>query len=249
MRQITFTVIIACYNAEQHIEQALLSVIHQKDESVELIVVDGKSSDGTMNIVNRYKDDINVIISEPDQGVYDAWNKAIARSHGQWIMFLGADDYYKNGIFNIYSQFMEENSVEDIDLISAKCQLINDSGKVLRVFGAPYKWTEFRNKNRLSHGSALHNRHLFKEVGLFSMNYKISADYELLLRKKMRTLFLDKVVIAMRAGGMSYSAKGLTQTFMVKRFRHSSYLIFDIYYLIKGLTGFYLRKLYWYFAK
>lgn len=249
MQKKLFTVVIATYNAGKTIERAILSVISQKTEHVELIIADGASKDDTMSIVNKYRDKIDVIISEPDHGVYDAWNKAIAKSSGQWIMFLGADDYYVKGIFEKYEQFINARDVSNVDIISAKCQLINEQGAPLRVFGAPYKWEEFRNKNRLSHGSTLHHHQLFNEVGLFSMDYKISADYELLLRKQLNALFMDEVVIYMQAGGMSYSAKGLIQTFQVKRHRRSSNLFLDIYYLCKGMTGFYLRKILWSISK
>ncbi len=249
MKQKLFSVVIATYNAGKTMERALHSVIKQKGNNVELIVVDGASQDNTMTIVNKYKQEIDYVISEPDRGVYDAWNKAIAQSHGQWVMFLGADDYYVDGIFEEYKGFLNDHDVTGIDLISARCQLINADETPLRIFGAPYKWEEFRNKNRLSHGSALHNRRLFDEVGLFSLDYKISADYELLLRKKLKTLFMDEVVMFMQDGGMSYSANGLIQTYQVKRYRHSSNIVFDLYYLCKGLTGFYLRKIYWSIVK
>lgn len=244
-----FTVVIATYNAARTVERALQSVVRQKTDDVQLIIVDGASKDDTMDIVNRYSDDIDVIISEPDKGVYDAWNKALRRADGEWIMFLGADDYYVDGVFRQYRDFLRDNSTLGVDLISAKCCLINHQGAELRVFGAPYRWEEFRNKNRLSHGSALHNRKLFSEVGCFDLNYRISADYELLLRKPLKTLFMDAVVIYMEEGGMSYSAAGLFQTFRVKRHRHSSNIILDLYYLVKGLTGFYLRKAIWRITK
>lgn len=243
------TVITATYNAGATLERCIQSVLCQKTSDIEYLVVDGASTDNTLEIIDKYREGIDIVISEPDKGVYDAWNKALALCHGKWIMFLGADDYYVDNIFSMYKQFLATKETENIDLVSAKCQLINANEVPLRVFGAPYKWQEFRNKNRLSHGSALHNRKLFDEVGKFDIRYNISADYELLLRKKLNALFMDEVVIYMQDGGMSYSADGLIQTFMVKHARHSSDLPHDIYYLIKGLTGFYLRKIFWSITK
>lgn len=247
--KILFTVVIATYNAGKTIERCLQSVVRQKTDDVQLIVVDGASKDDTMDVVRRYADRLDVIVSEPDCGVYDAWNKALTHATGQWIMFLGADDYYVDDVFSSYRQFLQDNDTDGVDLITAKCRLINKDEVVLREFGAPYCWDEFRNKNRLSHGSALHNRRLFEEVGCFDLRFGISADYELLLRKRLKTLFMDKTVIYMQEGGMSYSAAGLLQTFRVKRYRKSSNIVCDVYYLVKGLAGFWLRKALWYVTK
>lgn len=244
-----FTVIIATYNAGKTIERCLQSVVNQKADDVQLIVVDGASKDDTMNIVQRYANQLDVVISETDRGVYDAWNKALDYAEGKWIMFLGADDYYVNDVFASYREFLQSNDTDGIDLISARCCLINKDEVVLREFGAPYRWEEFRNKNRLSHGSALHSHKLFEEVGHFDIRFGISADYELLLRKQLNTLFMDKIVIYMQEGGMSYSSAGLIQTFRVKRYRKCSNIVFDTYYLIKGLAGFWLRKSLWYITK
>lgn len=244
-----FSVIIATYNAGKTIERCLQSVVRQKADDVQLIVVDGASKDDTMAVVQRYAEHLDIVVSEPDRGVYDAWNKALTYAEGQWIMFLGADDYYVADVFDSYRQFLQNNATDEVDLISAKCRLINKDEVVLREFGAPYRWDEFRNKNRLSHGSALHNRRLFDEVGCFDLRFGISADYELLLRKPLKTLFMDKTVIYMQEGGMSYSSAGLFQTFRVKRYRKSSNIVCDVYYLVKGLTGFWLRKSLWYITK
>lgn len=249
MENKVFSVVIATYNCGATIERAIKSVLIQKTDDVELIVVDGASKDNTLDVLNRYKNDIDFFVSEPDKGVYDAWNKALTKVRGEWIMFLGGDDYYSQGIFEKYKAFLASNYVSNVDIVSARCQLVNSHGAKLRVFGAPYLWEEFRNKNRLSHASVLHNNALFKELGNFNLQFNISADYEFLLRRKLNSLFMDEVVVYMQDGGMSYSSAGLIQTFKVKQYRKSSTLFWNVYYLIKGFTGFHLRRLIWSFNK
>lgn len=246
---IEFSVVIATYNAVKTLNRCLRSVVNQKTGNVEIIVIDGNSKDGTVDIIKQYSSALDYWTSETDHGVYDAWNKALGHCHGEWIMFLGADDYYVDGIFNKYHDFLAGRDITDIDIVSAKCQLINSNEIPLRVFGAPYVWNEFRNRNRLSHGSALHRRRLFDELGNFNIEFNINADYEFLLRRKLRALFFDEILIYMQDGGMSYSAAGLFQTYRVKRYRKSSCLPLDLYYLLKGLTGFYLRKAIWSITK
>lgn len=244
-----FTVIIATYNAEKTIERCLRSIVNQKKENVELVVIDGLSTDSTLKIIDKYKKDIDILVSEKDKGLYDAWNKGIMMSSGKWIMFIGADDYYVDGIFDFYEEFLRDKDTDKIDVISAVSVIVDKKGKMLRRYGEAYEWNKFRNYFKISHGSSLHNRNLFNEVGLFDIRYKISADYELLLRKKLNALFVDKELLVMQTGGASVTIKGLLQTYTVKQSHHTNYTIINIYYLIKGILGLIYRKLYWKYIK
>lgn len=87
------TVITAVFNGAQHLEETILSVIGQTYDNVEYIIIDGGSTDGTLDIIHQYDDAIDYWISEKDSGVYDAWNKGIKISTASWILFIGSDDY------------------------------------------------------------------------------------------------------------------------------------------------------------
>ena len=110
--------------------------------------------------------------------------------------------------------------------------------------GDEYRWEKFRYYMKQSHGSALHNRKLFDEVGLFSLEFRICADYELLLRKKLNAKYVNREIIAMQIGGMSNTIAGLIDTFKVKQYRKSASTFMNVYYLIKGIGGYYYKKFY-----
>ena len=239
------SIVTASYNAAATIEKTIMSVINQSYENIEYIIIDGGSADGTVEIIKKYADRIAYWVSEPDKGIYDAWNKAINVAKGNWIMFLGADDILLDGAMTFYLDYLnKEPGLDQCDIIFGRCWLVDENGKRLRVMGDKYSWEQFRHYMRLSHGSALHNHNLFKEVGLFSLQFKICADYELLLRKKLNAKYADHEIIAMQIGGMSNSIAGQIDTFRVKQYRKSASTAENLYYLIKGILGYYYKKYY-----
>ena len=236
------SIIIATYNAEKTLKRCLSSIISQKNDQLELLIIDGGSVDRTMDIVKDVPQSIDVIISEPDKGIYDAWNKALRLATGEWIMFLGADDYLLEGAIDVYWNYLKTHTWEGVDIITAQSQLIDDKGRYLRILGNPYNINEFRCYMKISHGSTLHNNKLFKELGYFDLSFKICADYEFLLRKRLNAGYIDVPTIAMQIGGMSNTIIGLWESFQVKRYRRSIPLPLNVYYLIKGIIGYYMRK-------
>lgn len=129
------SIIIATYNASSTIERCLNSIIQQKNNQIELLIVDGKSKDNTTDIIKKYIKDIDFFISEPDKGIYDAWNKGITHTNGKWIMFIGADDIILPKSLNKYLCYLQNNNVNDLDLISARCEMINKQGKKNHYLG------------------------------------------------------------------------------------------------------------------
>ena len=103
------SIIIATYNAGSTLESCLKSIIAQKNDLIELLIIDGKSSDNTLKIVNAYRNQIDIFISEKDKGIYDAWNKGIVLANGQWIMFIGADDILYSDVLEGYIDFIRLN--------------------------------------------------------------------------------------------------------------------------------------------
>jgi glycosyltransferase involved in cell wall biosynthesis len=199
------SVIIATYNAEAFLAEALESVLAQTYRNFELIVIDGGSRDGTLAILNRYRPHLAYVVSEPDRGVYDAWNKGLAVAKGEWITFLGSDDSFLPDAFASYVRFLEA-SPERFDLVSSKGWLLKrQSDEVLGRVGFAWEWKGFQRRMTIAHPGAFHHRGLFQQYGGFDVQYRIAADFELLLRsgKNLRAGFIDAFTVRIRQGGMS----------------------------------------------
>ena len=120
------SIITACYNSESTIAATIKSVAKQKSNQMQYIVIDGGSTDNSLNIIEEYKGIVDDVISEPDMGIYDAWNKGLLLSRGEYVAFLGADDLLCENYFDSYIQVLE--SVPKFEFISSK-MLIRKNGK------------------------------------------------------------------------------------------------------------------------
>jgi glycosyltransferase involved in cell wall biosynthesis len=223
------TIVIATYNSELTLSKCLDSIIAQKCELVELIIVDGDSTDRTLEILKRYESNIDSLVSETDEGIYDAWNKGIELSNSEWIMFVGSDDQLLPNCIEIYKKKASFNS--DIDYISGKIMIINKEGKHLREFGQPYSWKTFRSIMNLAHVSALHNHKIYSKYGLYDVDYKICGDYELLLRpgNQLKTIFINDILGKMTTGGVSYGSFSALKESKNAKLKHYTKFIVLIY--------------------
>lgn len=209
MKQIS--IIIATYNASKYLQFCLKSILIQKSTDIELILIDGGSTDETINIIKENQSIIDYWVSEPDFGIYDAWNKGIKRAKGEWVMFLGADDELLPKALDQYKKFLYKSKSEEYDLISSQIQVIDKNGNKIRKIGFPYQWPEFLKNMLIAHPGALHSKKLFERIGNFNIKYKIVGDYEFLLRagKELNAGFLEEVTVLMREGGASDSTKAI----------------------------------------
>lgn len=239
------SIIIATFNASKTLARCLDSIVKQKTSEIELIIIDGGSKDNTVEIIKGYEDDsIDYMVSEQDKGIYDAWNKGIMIASGRWIMFIGADDQLEDDALSSYLDFIESHDTTGVDIISAIADVVDNNGSFLYKMGNPYKWKEFRKSFEISHGSTLHNKQLFDEVGLFDISYKICADYELLLRKKLNALFLEKKTFIMQDGGMSTTTEALYDAFRAKRQHNSQSYLGALFLLYRAKLGVVLRNIF-----
>jgi len=213
------SIIIATYNASSTIRNCLESIVLQLNDSIELLVIDGGSTDGTQLILNEYLSKINYYISERDCGIYDAWNKGISQAQGDWILFLGADDTLEPEALAKYCVFLNTNNVSSVDFICAKNSYLDKHGQVLKIIGVPWQWEQFQRSMKLAHVASLHRRTLFQEVGPYDLRFAICGDYELLLRKKdrLRCLFVDTCIARMSTGGISFSMWALWEAHQIRR--------------------------------
>jgi len=197
------TIITATYNAAAHLAGSIDSVLRQTYLNFEYIVIDGASSDGTLDILKMHNKQITYWLTEPDTGIYDAWNKGIKKANGAWILFLGADDQLLPDALESYVKFINQNSAQGFDYISSKVKRVRPNGTVEGIVGKPWKWNDFKYRMTTAHPGSFHSKRLFSRFGNFSTSYQIVSDYEMLLRagKDLRAGYFDKITVLMSTGG------------------------------------------------
>jgi glycosyltransferase involved in cell wall biosynthesis len=178
--------------------------------NIEHIVWDGDSTDGTIDVLRQYDDRIALWRSEPDRGIYDAWNKALFDARGEWICFLGADDEFLPGAVSAYMSLAAKNPLAEY--LSSKVRVVHSSGYE-RTIGSLWTWRKFSKMMCTPHVGSMHRRSLFDRLGTYDTSYRIVADYELLLRARgqLRTAYMPVITVMMRAGGASFSRTMLTE--------------------------------------
>jgi glycosyltransferase involved in cell wall biosynthesis len=198
------TVITATYNGQPHVAGCLESVLSQDYPKIEHIVMDGASSDGTTDVLRQYDDRIALWRSEPDSGIYDAWNKAILEARGEWICFLGVDDEFLPGAVSAYMALASRNP--QAEFLCSRVKVVYCSGYE-KIVGDPWTWRKFSRSMCALHVGSMHRRGLFDRLGMYDTSYQIAADYELLLRarQQLKTAYLPVPTVMMRAGGASGS--------------------------------------------
>lgn len=215
------TIITASFNSEKTIADTIESVLKQKYTNIEYLIIDGGSSDSTIEIIKKYEDLFQgrlKYISEPDTGIYDAWNKGVKLSESTWISFLGSDDIlFEDTIKEFVDSAMMEKT--DLNFISSKNLLVTENLDPIRIIGKP--WSDKMNSyNCIGHVGSLHHKSLFKEKGLFDTSYKIVGDYDFLLRCSdiIKPHYVDIVAAKVRDGGISGSQilKVAKETFKTK---------------------------------
>jgi glycosyltransferase involved in cell wall biosynthesis len=195
------SIITAVYNAAPTLEECLLSVRRQSYPEVEHIVIDGGSTDGSVKILQRHSSLLAYWISEPDSGVFDAWNKGLSVATGEWIAFLGAEDIL---LPDALSKYLTVCGGTDAQYVSSLVRYIRP-GLPDKIIGRPWSWPAFQRKMTTAHVGSLHRFDLFEKYGTYDTSYKIVGDYELLLRpgKDLNSIFVSEVTVAMLAGGNS----------------------------------------------
>lgn len=202
------SIITVCYNSEATIESCIQSVLNQDYKEVEYIIVDGKSTDGTLVIIDKYKEGIAKIISERDEGIYFAINKGIAVATGEIVGILHSDDFLVSNevltqVAGVFEKFNVESMYGDLQYVSRE-----DISKVIRNWKSkPFERDLFLDGWMPPHPTFFVKREVYKKYGVFNTAFSISADYELMLRflyrHRITTYYLPKRLVRMRTGGVS----------------------------------------------
>lgn len=202
------SVITASFNNADTIEDTIRSVLEQDFTDVEYIIVDGASSDKTLEIVEKYRSEISKIVSEKDNGIYFALNKGIELASGDVIAFLHADDLYANA--HVLSDVMKRFAEKKVDSVYGNLFYVDriDTSKVLRNWkSGVYKDGLFLKGWMPPHPAFFMKKECYRKFGVFNTTFVSAADYELMLRmlhkNKISTDYIPEVLVKMRAGGTS----------------------------------------------
>jgi glycosyltransferase len=202
------SLITATFNNANTIEETINSVRSQDIENFEYIIIDGGSKDETLEIINQYKDVVTTLISEPDNGIYDALNKGIKNATGDIIGFLHSGDYFANNmVLNEIQTYFEK---QYIDFLYGDLQYITSDipPKILRYWKSGYfKFSNLKKGWMPPHPTVYFKNVLIDDVGSFNTLYTISADYDWIIRcltlPKIKVAYIPKVLIKMTIGGKS----------------------------------------------
>ncbi len=243
MQQLKLTIIIATFNAELFIKEALKSVQNQSFNHWECIVVDGASTDNTMQIVKQFaiKDKRISYVSEKDKGIYDAFNKGWKLAKGKWIYYLGADDKLTvQGFKEIFSY-----DLDSFDIVYGNIIYNNNSSFVCKKSNSNI--SSVKKRLWCSHQGVLMKCSAIEKAGGFNMvNYSISADYALILKAYLAgasVYYVDTNVSVFSTSGASGGYKMEIECFMIRKHFHSIGIINNLFLLFRGEVMLFLRKL------
>lgn len=235
------TIITVVLNGEKYIRRAIESVISQDYDDIEYIIVDGESKDKTLQIITEYKKFLSLVISEPDDGLYHALNKAILRSNGELIGILHSDDW------------LEKNA------ISAVCKKYLQGNQNSIIYGAVRYWDEYKkfdmvalyshnklNKRMISHPGCFVPQSIYSKFGVFDTRYELAADYDFMLRmycKQVNFVPIEKILSNFSAGGLSTKKSSNLERISIQKknkllTKNEYYLKYAYYQLLK-FTGYF----------
>jgi glycosyltransferase involved in cell wall biosynthesis len=239
----TFSVITVTYNAEKTLEDTIQSVISQNYHHIEYIIIDGASKDGTMKIVERYRDKIHIVVSEPDNGLYDAMNKGMRLATGDYLCFLNAGDCFHEDdtLLNVAHSL---NVATLPDVIYGNTEIVDSEGHFIRMrrLAPPEKlnWKSFRNGMLVCHQAFLMKR--VKAVE-YDMSYRFSSDFDWCIRcMKLSESFHNTHLII-----IDYLSEGMTTRnhraslrerfrIMVKHYGTATTLFMHMWFIIRSIV-------------
>lgn len=202
------SIVTVSFNSAATIESTILSALSQENIDLEYLVIDGGSSDGTIEIVQRFKSRIAHFVSEPDDGLYYAMNKGIAAATGKYLAFLNADDVYANPeVLSKVAKVLESGPVDAVhgDLLYVSAA---DTSKVIRYWRSkPHRPGAFEAGWHPAHPTLFVRTGLLRELGGFDTSYRYHADFDLMVRlfieRRISSVYVPEVLVRMRTGGQS----------------------------------------------
>ncbi|MGQ9847423.1 MAG: glycosyltransferase family 2 protein [Bacteroidales bacterium] len=245
-----FSIITAVLNNVDTIEACIKSVASQTYSDKEHIIIDGGSTDGSLDVIERYRDNIAKLVSEPDNGIYDALNKGIRSATGELIGILHADDFFADE--SVISDVVQLIGKKDIDACYGDIVYVDryNVDRVVRVWKAgEYKRERFKYGWMPPHTAFFCKSGVYRRLGLLDLDFPLAADYELMLRflykHKIRVEYLNRTVVKMRTGGTSrpgtYTLKAVFENYRAWKKNGLSYPLTMLFKPFSKMSQFFIR--------
>lgn len=247
---IKISVITVVYNNKKTLEETIKSVLSQSYENIEYIIVDGKSTDGTLDIIKKYKEDIARYISEKDEGIYDAMNKGVNMATGDLVYFLNSDDTFcDNHVVEKVAKEFNKNKKYDYLYGGVVCRNIFNSGQD-SIFLKEISEHSIKMGQNIPHQSLFVKKVVFDEIGLFNSNFKVNADYDFecrLVKNNKKGLFLKYLISYYSQQGYSSTGGWSLYEEKISVIRNHFGLFYASLYYVKGILMYlivsFLKKL------
>ena len=238
------SVITVVLNGEKYLEEAISSIIKQTYDNIEYIIIDGGSTDRSLDIIQKYENHIDLWITEKDSGLYNAMNKGIALSSGDFVGFVGSDDYL---YLNTLEKLAKAAQKETIDYTVGPVDIIRENGQPKeKILVLP----NFLMQNRFIFDMATHHlsfyvsRKIINKIGNFDENFNIRSDYDMTIRviskSKKKFNFTDSVG-SFREGGVSGSYSSYFENFSILR-KHGISVFKSILNILPSLIKVFIVK-------
>jgi glycosyltransferase involved in cell wall biosynthesis len=231
-KSILVSVVTVVFNGESYLEQTIQSVLNQTYENIEYIIVDGGSTDGTLDIVKKYDDQIDYWISEPDKGIYDAMNKGLSLVNGELIGIINADDWYQPDTIATVIEYTNKEPAAGV--YYGMLRIWKDE-ELYFIQGNTVRQLE---KTMIAHPTCFVKKNCYLNYGMFDTLYPIAGDYELMfrfLKNDVQFVFIEKILTNFRTGGVCntvYKKREFEKLKLLRSYRR----IGPVYFLYKKIS-------------
>jgi glycosyltransferase involved in cell wall biosynthesis len=215
-----FSIITVVLNGEKYLDQTIKSVIDQHNVNYELIIIDGGSTDRTLDIIHKYNNHITKWISEPDHGIYEAMNKGIKFSTGDFISFLHSDDYYLPDTLYRVAQIANK-TYADVYHGNVMIMSRNDDIEKARLFKPTHDIKSLGKGGSIYQPATFVRKNIFARIGIFNEKFRIVADYDFFLRAEKNYCsfhHIDEILTVFRAGGVSDTYESYIEAFHLLKY-------------------------------
>ena len=231
------SIITVVYNGIAHLEQTIQSILNQNYENIEYIIIDGGSTDGTVELIRQYEDKIAYWVSEADDGIYDAMNKGIAKATGEIVGLINADDWYEP---HAVSTVVDTFATTDAEVVHGSLVIVQEDGSTF-VKKVAYDLSSLKKGMLLNHPTVFVKRALYETYGGFNTGYRIVADWEKMMTwwmKGVNFIGINDTLAYFRMGGVSseYLKKSFEEKHSVRQ-ALGQIGLFDGYYLYDRLKS------------